>query len=46
MDKFPKTYEEYQNMNSNDGISELEFYKHGYSLLFDSLEAKKQVKYS
>lgn len=45
MDKYPETYEDYQAMNPKNSVSELEFYKHGYSLLFQSLETKIQVKY-
>lgn len=48
MDKYPKTYDEYLAMDTHNdnNISELEFYKHGYTLLYESLESKNQVKYS
>jgi len=46
MDKYPKTYDDYLSMDThNHNISELEFYKHGYTLLYESLESKNQVKY-
>jgi len=49
MDKYPKTYDDYLAIDKhNDNtsiISELEFYKHGYTLLYESLESKNQVKY-
>jgi len=46
MEKYPKTYDDYLAMDThNTTISELEFYKHGYTLLYESLESKYQVKY-
>jgi len=45
MDKYPETYEEFLSLNFQSKTSELEFYKHGYSALYNSLEAKNQVKY-
>lgn len=46
MDNHPKTFEDYLEMDTKHGnITELEFYKHGYTVLYESLESKNKVKY-
>lgn len=44
MKNYPKTYEEFDSMSSNNSkISELDFYRQGYSSLLQLLETKTQV---
>jgi len=44
MNNYPKTYEEFKSISSNNSkISELDFYKEGYSSLLQLLEIKTHV---